>query len=90
MMIQQASPSHMILLTNATSFTTRLGGWTRITTTLSIGIKKGTNDKRKSTPLGGPSVNMTMQKNPQKMTLQITATILIVVLSNVKGSWLPS
>jgi hypothetical protein len=78
---QQASPSHTILLTNATSVTTRLGeDRTRITTTLSIGIKKDIDDKRISMPLGGPSVNMTQQKNPQKTTLQMTATILIVAL----------
>lgn len=81
MMIQQASASQRILLASVTSFTVRVEEERiRITTTLSIGTAKGTIDKIISVPVGGPSVNMTMQKNPQKTTLQITARIFRGVL----------
>jgi hypothetical protein len=88
MISQHASPSHTTLLTNAVSFTTRLGkDRTPITTTLSIGITNGITDGRISAPFGGPSVSMTMQKNPHKTTLQITATILIALLANAILKW---
>jgi hypothetical protein len=84
MISQQVSPSQTMLLTNARSLTARLGEErTRSTITLSIGTKKGSNDKRTSVPFGGPSVTMTIQRNPQKTTLQITARIFMVVTPNV-------